>query len=140
MDKESALKIFRSRKLITVPGLYLLKVTSTTPFRREDGTVVNITNYAAMTPYHLDQAKALAAKELWQEATNQALSSSQRINNDYLPAKGEFVNVLVETIKNKEDINILAIVSVTAIKASTASNVSFDSEEVSIAEPEAALV
>jgi hypothetical protein len=138
MEKDSALQILNSRKLISVPGKYTLKVTSATPFIREDNTVVNITNYAAMTPYQLQQARELFKAGDYQKATNQALSSSQRIANDYLPAKGEHVEVLVDEIVNKEGITILAVVSVTAIKTSKAGNVSFEEVEETVAAAEEA--
>lgn len=130
MDKKSAIQILESRKLITQPGKYQLKVTSATPFQREDGTMVSITNYAAMTPYQLGEAKKLIKAEKFQEATNQSLSSSQRLANDYIPSKGEFVDVLVDEIVNKENITILAVVSVVAIKSTKATNVSFTEEVI----------
>lgn len=136
MNKENAIQIFNSRKLITVPGKYNLKVTSTTPHQREDGTLVNIVNYAAMTPFHLGEARRLLKEEQFQEATNQAITSSQRIQNDYLPSKGELVDVVIDTITNKAGIEILAVVSVTPMKTSKATSVNFEEvEEESLVEP-----
>lgn len=134
MEKTNAIQILNSRKLITEPGKYNLKVTSVTPFNREE-TLVNITNYAAMTPYHLQQARALGAEDRWQEATNQALNSSQRIANDYLPSKGELVDVVVDEITNKDGIKILAVVSVTAMKTKTAASINFETIEQAEEQP-----
>lgn len=130
MEKDNAIKIFNSRKLITGPGKFNLKVTSTTPFQREDGTLVQITNYAAMTPYQLTEAKRLGKEGNWEEATQNSLSSSQRIGKDYLPAKGELVDVVVDHIINKEDIEILAVVGVTAMKTTKATSINFEDAEV----------
>lgn len=125
MEKSNAIQILNSRKLIVEPGSFQLKVTSAVPHQRDNGDLVKITNYAAMTDYHLKQAKDLFKDEKFQEATNQALSSSQRIGKDYEPAKGEIVNVVVDRITNKDGIEILAVVSVTALKTSKAASVSF---------------
>lgn len=133
MEKSNAVAILNSRKLIAEPGKFNLKVTSSTLFTREDGTVTKITNYAAMTPYQLEQAKALGKEDKWQEATNQSLSSSQRVGKDYEPAKGELVDVVVDYIKNKDGIDILAVVSVTGMKTTKATSINFD--EVEVEEP-----
>jgi len=135
MDKSSAIQILNSRKLITEPGSYQLKVTSSVPYQRPDGgDLVKITNYAAMSPYHLKQAQALFATGEFQEATNNAISSSQRVGRDYEPAKGEIVNVVIDLLPNKEGIDSLFVVSVTALKTSKAASINFAEVEETVEE------
>lgn len=132
MDKKSAVQILNSRKLVNKVGKFTLKVTSTNPFLRPDGTAVTIVNFAAMTAYQLGKAKELFAAGEYQEATNLNLSASQ-LSGRYVPAKGEIVDVEITEIENKEGINILVVDTIVPRQAERATAISFsmdDEEEV----------
>lgn len=157
MQKENAIQVLNSRKLITEPGKFQVKVTNVTPYQRpENNLLTNIVSYAAMTPYQLGEARRLMtegiafekegnveeAERLFQLATNQNLASSQRVGLDFTPAKGELVNIVLDYIPTKADptINALLIASCSEIKAKSTSNVNFSfeetEEEVSMVSPE----
>ncbi len=117
MEKSNAIQIINSRKLITEPGKFAVKVTGITPYTRPDTDILtNIVNFAAMTPYQLGEAKRLLREGLFQEATNQNLTSSQRIGQDFQPDKGEIVNIVVDYIKTTSGENALLVVSVSEMK------------------------
>lgn len=132
MTKESAVQILNSRKLISKEGKFTVKVTSAAPFLREnnDGskTPVTIVNFAAMTQYQLSQAQELFKTGDYQGATNLNMSASQ-LSGQFVPLKGEIVDVEVGTIQNKEGINILVVTSIVARQAEKAGTISFSLEE-----------
>lgn len=132
MTKESAVQILNSRKLIAKEGKFTVKVTSAAPFLREnkDGstTPVTIVNFAAMTPYQLGEAKKLFAAGDYQGATNLNMSASQ-LSGQFVPLKGEIVDVEVGTINNKDGVAILVVTSIIARQAEKAGSISFSLEE-----------
>lgn len=100
MEKLNAINILKSRKLITGPGKFTAKVTSVTSYHRsnENGPdQVAIVNFNIMTPYHKEMVETLFAQGDYQAAVNQNLSASIR-QGDYLPVKGESVDIIVEEI------------------------------------------
>lgn len=122
MKKENAINILKSRKMISKEGKYTLKVTSVTPFHRsnEQGSdQVAIANFNGMAPYHVEAAQTLFAQGDYQEAVNQNLSASIR-ETDYLPSKGEVVDVIVEQITTNNGVTGLFVTSVIPKKAETA--------------------
>lgn len=121
---EQAQAILASRKMIQEDGKYRLKVTNVTPYLREDGTSVKITNFAAMTPYHVAEARKLAQSGDYNGACNQSLSASPRSERDFCPQKGEIVDVIVETLTTKNGVTGQFVTSITPVATSTASNVS----------------
>lgn len=129
MDKKQAKQILTSRKLVATTGKFTVKCTNTNPFRREnkDGsfTDVTIVNFAAMTPYQLEQAQELFKEGKFQEATNTNLSASQ-LPGQYIPAKGEIVDVEMDTIENKEGVSILVVGTIVPRKAEEARRISAD--------------
>jgi len=145
MDRKSAAAILNSRKLVNKVGKFTLKVTSAQPFLRtnNDGSItpVTIVNFAGMTSYQLQQATELFKAGKYQEATNLNLSASQ-LQGQYVPSKGEIVDVEIDTIKNKEGIDILVVGTIVARQAENAAKISgFDAEEVeATAEAEEQLV
>lgn len=92
-----------------------------------DSILTAIVNYAAMTPYQFKVTKQLlriaieaekanvvtaiaiiggieaeyTLEDIYQEASNQNLSSSQRIGQDFVPMKGEMVNVVLDIVKTE---------------------------------------
>lgn len=140
LTKESAAKILNSRKLITAPGKYQVQVTAVTPFER-DGQLTSIVNLAAMNDYQLGVAREAFKAGNYQEATNTQLSASQRIGKDYIPAKGEIVNITVDNVALKDGGEGLLITSLTEVPVTKATNVNFsfdDEPEMVLAEEEQA--
>lgn len=136
MDKSQALQILKSRKLIAVAGKYQLRAVSVVLHTREDGTVVNIINLNAMSPYHVEQAKAQLMEGNYQEATNFAFSTNARLGRDFTPAKGEIINVIVDNITNKDGIDALMVVGISPVAVSKAASVDFSSFDDESAEEE----
>lgn len=130
ITKENTKSIIKSRKLVPSVGNYVLKVTNSTPYTREDGTETHIVNFAAMTPYQVDVAKALYKNGDYTAATNQVLSASL-LKGQYVPAKNERVKVFVDNITTKNGVTGLFIVGVSEIPLAEAKGVSFDWDDES---------
>ena len=122
LSKESALAIIQSRTLITGAGKYSVKVTSVTPYAK--GDTVAIINVAAMNAFQANAAAEQFKAGDYDGAAHNNLSSSARAN-DYIPSKGEFVNIQVEEIETKSGDKALLIVSMTEQKAASAGKVNF---------------
>lgn len=125
MERSSAEQIIASRIPVLSADKYRVKVTSVTPYHKslEGGNdQVAIANFNAMTGYHLAEAKALFAQGEYQEATNKALSSSIR-GTDYMPTKGEHVEIMVEERTTRAGIKGLFVVSITPIQAKKVGNI-----------------
>lgn len=124
MNAQDATKIISSRKQISIPGAYNLKVTSVG--MTKDGSKF-IANLNGMTPYHYEQAMNLfdeGTEESIQNATNQHLTASLRLT-DYLPTKGEVVKVVVEEITTNNGVTGLFVTSLSELKASSTKSVDF---------------
>ena len=130
ITKENTKSIIKSRKLVPSVGNYVLKVTNSTPYTREDGTETHIVNFAAMTPYQVDVAKALYKNGDYTAATNQVLSASL-LKGQFVPAKNERVKVFVDNITTKNGVTGLFIVGVSEIPLAEAKGVSFDWDDES---------
>jgi hypothetical protein len=129
MDQLSASTIIASRSQINNAGKFRVKVTSSTPYFKQSETGSNqvaIVNFNAMTMWHLKEAQALFLEGDFQGATNQALSASIR-EKDYLPAKGEMVDIMVEEVTTKAGVTGLFVTGITPIAAVTASKVNMAS-------------
>lgn len=140
MEKDLAMKIISSRSLVPGEGKFVAKVENVNPYRQETALgrdTVAIVNFNLMTPYHRKEAKNWGSQGDYQKATNQRMSFSV-LEGDYLPAKGEVVDVMVIEKDNKEGIPSLFISSIIPKKAEKLSKVSFsfddETEGVDIAE------
>lgn len=111
MEKDAAVKIITSRKLIVTPGLKELKVTSVQSYNGKF-----IVNFAAMTDYHQVEAKKLGTMGDYQGAVNQQLTASLR-PTDYIPSKGEICKVYVDNITTRNNVTGLFVTSVSELKA-----------------------
>jgi len=120
---EQAQGILGSRKMITEDGKYRLKVTNVTPYLRPDGTMVKITNFAAMIAHHVAEARKSIAEGDYDSACNQGLSASPRADRDFCPQKGEIVDVIVETITTKNGVTGQFVTSITPVATTVAKNV-----------------
>jgi len=127
MDRKSAAAILNSRKLVNKVGKFTLKVTSAQPFLRtnkdQSTTAVTIVNFAGMTTYQVQKATELFKAGKYQEATNLNLSASQ-LQGQYVPSKGEIVDVEIDTIKNNDGIDILVVGTIVARQAEAAARIS----------------
>ena len=130
-----ALNILNSRSLITEAGKYRVKVTSASPFTREDGTQTTIVNFAAMTQFHAQKAIKAYKEGNYEDAVNGTSITASQLNGQYVPSKGETVDIMVEDFVNKDNINILVVSSIIPIKAVTAKKFSLSLEEELVEEP-----
>lgn len=140
ITKDAAKRILQSRKLITAPGKYTLKVTSVTPYSREineEAQMVNIVNFNAMTNAHLNGytnndgeripgALELFQNEEYQDAVNKSCSTNV-LEGQYTPSKGEIVDVEFDFIKTANVDKALLPVAVIQRQAVTAGSVNLSS-------------
>jgi hypothetical protein len=128
LTMDQAVRILQSRANIAQPGKYRVKVTGTTPYVREDGTAVQICNLAAMTQYHISEAKRMLNEGDIQSATNQNLTSSPRIGRDFCPQKGEFVDIIVDFVTTRDGQQALLVTNMSAVPVSQTTRVNAFSE------------
>tara|TARA_R110000796_G_scaffold2953_2_gene11313 strand:+ start:1176 stop:1604 length:429 start_codon:yes stop_codon:yes gene_type:complete len=106
LDRESAIKILKAKSVVSAPQKYTVKVNSVSAF--DNGQTAFIVNFDIMNAYQKTEAMALFAEGKFQEACNKGLSLSIRAT-DYLPAKGETVDIEVGNITLKSgEIALLA--------------------------------
>lgn len=116
---KDAVGILNSRTPISSEGKYTVKVTNCGDYHKaleNGGAVVAIANFNAMSPYQMEQAKALLAEGKNAEALNNNLSLSIR-DKDYRPAKGEIVDIEVGYITTKSGEQALMVTSLTPRQA-----------------------
>jgi hypothetical protein len=134
LTKKEAVQILNSRKLIVKPGKVTLRATSVNPFQREDGTLVMIVNFNAMTNYQLGKARELFAAGDFDGACNLNMSASQ-LQGRFVPSKGETVDVeITEIYSDKAEANILVVDSIIPRQAEAAPSVKFSFDEVEVEE------
>ena len=140
MEKQTAIQILKSRVLIPSAGKYTVKATSVNPHMREDGTMVTIVNFNAVTPYQADLAKKAFAAGDYDAAIGKGTSmSTSQLNGQYVPSKGEIVDIEVgEIYSENAEANILVVTSIVPRKAVVAKAFSFDEMLEEVEEPEIA--
>lgn len=140
MEKQQAIQILKSRVLIPSTGKYTVKATSVNPFMREDGTMVTIINFNALTPYQADLAKKAFVAGDYDAAIGKGTSlSTSQLNGQYVPSKGEIVDIEVgEIYSENAESNILVVTSIVPRKAVVAKAFSFEELLEEVAEPEIA--
>lgn len=121
---EDVVRMLNSRSILSEEGKYKLKVTSinrlTEPQDRGNGNVVtHIANFNAMNTYHQGEAMAAIDAGDFTKALNQNLSLGLRAGKDYLPTKGEIVDVLVSEVEVKAGGTALLANSILEIKSKT---------------------
>lgn len=127
----SLANIMAKRQLITQTGVrYALKVTGATPYVNKAGTPVMIINFAAMTQYHMDAAKTLIAQGELNKAGNQVVTASPRIGKDYIPTKGEIVDVVFDEVTTASGVTGLFPVSITPLAQATKGFVTLSEEDL----------
>jgi hypothetical protein len=118
---ESASKILSARDILSTPGKYEnIKVQTVNPY--EGKFIVSLN---AMSESVADDADMLLKEGEYDKACENNISASLR-PTDYIPAKGEFVNVqLVSLFSNKLNRMELFVASLTPVKAVTATKRAF---------------
>ena len=112
-NKEALEKITSRRKDILVAGEeYQLKAVNIQPYTRKDGVKVMIVNFNGMTEYHTKEAKKYVEAGDFVKAGNQCVTYSARIGKDFIPEKGQIVNVVFEEGVTKEGEAALWVTSV----------------------------
>lgn len=134
ITRENALSILQSRSVITEAGKYTVKCTNTTPYTRGGGQQTTIVNFAAMTNYHADLAKKAFKAGDYDEAINSTSITASQLQGQYVPSKGETVDIEVGEHVNKNGDTILVVTSIVARKAVQAKKFSMVLDEVE--EPE----
>ena len=140
MERTQAIQILKSRLLIPAAGKYTVKATSVNPFMREDGTMVTIVNFNALTPYQADLAKKAFIAGDYEAAVGKGTSlSTSQLNGQYVPSKGEIVDIEVSEIYSENvGANILVVTSIVPRKAVQAKAFSFEELLEEVEEPEIA--
>lgn len=140
MERTQAIQILKSRVLIPSAGKYTVKTTSVNPFMREDGTMVTIVNFNALTPYQADLAKKAFIAGDYESAVGKGTSlSTSQLNGQYVPVKGEIVDIEVSEIYSENvGANILVVTSIVPRKAVQAKAFSFEELLEEVEEPEIA--
>jgi hypothetical protein len=116
---EDLVRLVQSRKMISQPGAYDLKVTAVTAYNGN-----HIVNLAAMCQAHIEKAQEYAELGQLQQAANEQYSLNAR-PTDYLPSKGEIIKVYFDTVTTKKGITGLFPTSYSELKSAPASKVVF---------------
>lgn len=134
LTKSEAKQILESRVLVPRPGKFTVKVTNVTYGHQrsnKDGStsVVDIVNFAAMTPYQAQQAREKFIAGEFDEAANNSLSTSL-LSGQFVPSKGEIVDVEIsEMYSENVKENILVVSSIVPRRAEKASSFKLGLEE-----------
>lgn len=141
---EQAQRIAKSRVFITKAGKYQVKVTNDTHYlastgkaykELSDGSIqASIGNVNAMTAFHLAKFKQHCKEGDFNGATNHSLSFGIR-SKDYMPSKGEVIEIIVGEVTTKTGETALLITSYNPLPISAGSKISdamFADDEESI--------
>jgi hypothetical protein len=131
LTEKSAKRIIKARKLVNEPGTYELKVEREPNFHATEERSVYIVNLGGVTPYQLSKAHSLFSEGKYQEAANEQLTTNVRVSKegeirDYLPSKGEYVQVRIENVQTKSGETGLFVTSMTKAPVKEAKAVSLD--------------
>jgi len=131
MTHSDAVGILKSKAVISLAGKYTVKVTNVNPYAK--GDTIAIANFNIMNAYQMEEAKGLLREGKFQEATNHGLSLSLRAK-DYIPAKGETVDIEVSEVTLKSGEKALLAQSCIQRQAVTASRGDWSEFEVEVEE------
>lgn len=127
LTEDSLKAIISKRQMIIETGVrYQLKVTGANPYVNKAGVPVMIINFAAMTAYHLAEAKKHIAAGDLVSAGNKVVTASPRIGKDYVPTKGEIVDVVFEEVVTKDGEIAIFPVSITPLTKATKGFINLD--------------
>lgn len=135
ITKEVALNILQSRSVVSEAGKYTAKVTSVNPYTNpETGTRSTIVNFNLMTDYQASLAQKAFASGDYVGAINSTSMTASQLSGQYVPTKGETVDVEIADFVNKDGVDILVIESIIPRTATKAKK--FSLVEVAVDEPE----
>ena len=128
LERDTALRIISSKANIAEPGIYKVKCTNVTPYVREranGATQIAIANFNAKTLYHESVAATLFAQGDYDQAANQGLSLSI-LEGQFLPIKGQHVEIVVEEVTTSNGVTGLFVQSCTPMPSQTPTKRSSD--------------
>lgn len=102
LSKEQAIKIIEGKELISKPGKYTVKTGNVSRYTDKKNVERSVVNLRAMSPFHLEQAKADLAKGDFDSAANRGFTHNPRVGKDFTPQAGEIVNVEITEVELKE--------------------------------------
>lgn len=129
---KQAVQFIQSRTMVQGPGKYNLQVINE-PTAFEGRLIVNL---KAQTPSGLAKAKEHLRNNEYSEAANTNLSTSVFADAAYIPAKGDHVSCMVDYVEARDGSQVLGVVSLSEIKARSASKVSLGDEFANLLDEE----
>lgn len=118
LSHADAVTILKSKAVISQAGKYTVKCTNVNPYI--NGQTIAIANFNIMNSFQMEEAKKALRDGDVDGATNQGLSLSLRAT-DYMPQKGETVDIEVAEVTLKSGETALLAQSVIPRVAETAS-------------------
>ncbi len=142
MERLTAKQILESRVLIHSAGKYTCKVTSVNPYTDpETGNSRTIVNFNAMTPYNASQATKAFKEGDYEASVGKGTSmSASQLNGQYIPSKGEIVDIEVVDYVTKDGENTIVVNTIVPRKAVAAKAFSLSLEEEEVENPDPQLV
>jgi hypothetical protein len=120
---KQALQFIQSRMSINAPGKYSVQVINANAYKERF-----IIGLKAQSPTGLEQAKeALRAKD-YAKAGNTNMSTSVFADASWIPAKGEFVNVIVDYVTARDGSSVLGVTNISEMVAKSAKKVDLGDE------------
>ena len=127
ITKEQFLQYTKNRQFISSADKYALKVRSVNQWVNPQGKTVAIINFDAITSYHMGLIKDFIKAGDLQEASNTVLTGNVRVGIDYVPSKGEIVNVEIVSGTTKAGESALFVQGVTPRPVAATTSVDFSS-------------
>jgi hypothetical protein len=124
VTQELALQILNSRILVGSPTKITCKCTSSNDYFGREG-VKAIANFNVTTPFHMEKAKVAFMDGDYDGAINGTSLSASIRTNDYMPAKGELVDLEIGEYTTKDGDTALGIMNIIPRKAKVMPKVDF---------------
>jgi len=131
LSGKQAVQFINSRTSVNEAGKYALQVISANHYQ---GRV--ILGLKAQSPTGLAQAQEALRAKAYSDAANTNMSTSVFADAAFIPSKGEHVSCMVDYVENRKGEMVLGVVSVSEIKAKTASKVSLGDEFANLLDDE----
>lgn len=126
ITREVALNILQSRSVVSEAGKYTAKVTSVNPYLNpETGRKSTIVNFNLMTDYQTSLAQKAFADGDYAGAINSTSMTASQLEGQYVPTKGETVDLEIVDHENKDGVTILVVDTIIARKSTKAKKFSF---------------
>ena len=131
LTAKQAISFINSRTNITEPGKYALQVISANPY--ENKVIVGL---KAQSPTGLAVAKEALRSKDFDSAANTNMSTSVFADASFIPSKGEHISAMVDYVENRKGEMVLGVVSISEMKARTASKVNLGDEFANLLDDE----